>query len=62
MLSANAVQRIGDSPIQSLIVTDSLPIPAEKRPDWLEVVSVAPLLADAIHAVHEGESVSELFR
>jgi ribose-phosphate pyrophosphokinase len=62
VLSANAVQRIGESPIQSLIVTDSLPIPAEKRPDWVEVVSVAPLLADAIRAVHEGESVSELFR
>jgi ribose-phosphate pyrophosphokinase len=62
VLSANAVQRIGESPIQSLIVTDSMPIPPEKRPDWLEVVSVAPLLADAIRAVHEGESVSELFR
>ena len=62
VLSANAVQRIGESPIQTLIVTDSLPIPAEKRPDWVEVVSVAPLLADAIRAVHEGESVSELFR
>jgi ribose-phosphate pyrophosphokinase len=62
VLSANAVQRIGESPIQSLVVTDSMPIPAEKRPDWLEVVSVAPILADAIRAVHEGESVSELFR
>jgi ribose-phosphate pyrophosphokinase len=61
-LSGNAVQRIGDSPIQSLVVTDSIPIPPEKRRDWLEVVSVAPLLADAIRAVHEGESVSELFR
>lgn len=62
VLSSTAVARIGDSPIQSLIVTDSIPIPAEKRPDWLEVVSVAPVLADAIRAVHEGESVSELFR
>jgi ribose-phosphate pyrophosphokinase len=62
VLSANAVTRIGDSPIQSLVVSDSIPIPAEKRPDWLEIVSVAPILADAIRAVHEGESVSELFR
>jgi ribose-phosphate pyrophosphokinase len=62
VLSANAVARIADSPIESLVVSDSIPIPAEKRPDWLEVVSVAPILADAIRAVHEGESVSELFR
>ena len=62
VLSGNAVARIGDSPIQSLVVSDSIPIPAEKRPDWLEIVSVAPILADAIRAVHEGESVSELFR
>ncbi|HVH07706.1 MAG TPA: ribose-phosphate diphosphokinase, partial [Myxococcota bacterium] len=62
VLSGNAVTRIGDSPIQSLVVSDSIPIPAEKRPDWLEIVSVAPILADAIRAVHEGESVSELFR
>jgi len=62
VLSGNAVARIADSPIQSLVVTDSIPIPPEKRREWMEVVSVAPLLADAIRAVHEGESVSELFR
>ena len=62
VLSGNAVERIADSPIQSLVVTDSIPIPAEKRREWMEVVSVAPLLADAIRAVHAGESVSELFR
>jgi ribose-phosphate pyrophosphokinase len=62
VLSGSAVDRIGESAIRSLVVTDSIPIPAEKRRDWIEVVSVAPLLADAIRAVHEGESVSELFR
>jgi ribose-phosphate pyrophosphokinase len=62
VLTANAVDRIGESPIQSLVVTDSIPIPAEKRREWMEVVSVAPLLGDAIRAVHEGQSVSELFR
>lgn len=62
VLSGNAVERIQDSPIQSLVVTDSIPIPPDKRREWIEVVSVAPLLADAIRAVHEGESVSELFR
>jgi ribose-phosphate pyrophosphokinase len=56
------VDRLGDSPIRSLVVTDSVPIPAAKRRDWIELVSVAPLLAEAIRAIHEGTSVSELFR
>ncbi|HEX2484271.1 MAG TPA: ribose-phosphate pyrophosphokinase, partial [Myxococcota bacterium] len=51
-----------ESAIQSLVVTDSIPLPPEKRRDWIEVVSVAPLLGDAIRAIHEGTSVSELFR
>jgi ribose-phosphate pyrophosphokinase len=62
VLSGGAVDRIGDSPIQSLVVSDSIPLTPEKRRDWIEVVSVAPLLADAIRAIHEGTSVSELFR
>jgi ribose-phosphate pyrophosphokinase len=62
VLSGNAVDRLGDSPIRSLLVTDSIPLPPERRRDWIEVVSVAPLLGDAIRAIHEGTSVSELFR
>jgi ribose-phosphate pyrophosphokinase len=62
VLSGSAVDRLGDSPIGSLLVTDSIPLPPEKRRDWIEVVSVAPLLADAIRAIHEGTSVSDLFR
>lgn len=62
VLSGGAVDRIGESAIQSLVVTDSIPLPPEKRRDWIEVVSVAPLLGDAIRAIHEGTSVSELFR
>jgi ribose-phosphate pyrophosphokinase len=61
ILSGDAIKRIADSPITALVVTDSVPIPAEKRPDWIEVVSVAPLLAAAIHAIHTGRSVSALF-
>jgi ribose-phosphate pyrophosphokinase len=62
VLSGNAVERLGESEIESLLVTDSIPLPPEKRRDWIEVVSVAPLLGDAIRAIHEGTSVSELFR
>jgi ribose-phosphate pyrophosphokinase len=61
VLSGDAVKRIADSPIETLVATDSVPIPLEKRGDWLEIVSVAPLLADAIRAIHTGSSVSALF-
>lgn len=62
VLSGEAVRRLDASPIRSLVVSDSIPIPEEKRSEKLEVVSVAPLLAGAIHAIHAGESVSALFR
>jgi len=61
VLPGDAVKRIGESPIEALIATDSVPIPPDRRADWIEVVSVAPLLADAIRAIHTGRSVSALF-
>ncbi|MCP3982873.1 MAG: ribose-phosphate pyrophosphokinase [bacterium] len=62
VLSGKAVERIEASPLTSLVVTDSIPIPPEKRSDKIEVRSVAPLLANAIRAIHTGSSVSTLFR
>ena len=43
------------------MITNTLPLPPEKRFDKIEVLSIAPLVADAIHAVFEDESVSEIF-
>jgi ribose-phosphate pyrophosphokinase len=48
-----------DSRIEKLIVTNTLPVPPEKRHPKLEVISVAPLLADIIKRVHDGVSISE---
>jgi ribose-phosphate pyrophosphokinase len=62
VLSGRATRRISESPIRSLIVTDTVPVPPEKRTDKLTVLSVAPLFADAIRAIHCGDSVSALFR
>jgi len=60
VLSGPAVERIASSPIRELVVTDSIPLPADKRLDQIRVVSVARLLADAITRVHLRSSVSEL--
>jgi ribose-phosphate pyrophosphokinase len=62
ILSGRAIQRIADSPIRSLVVTDTVPVPPEKRIDKIAVLSVASLFASAIRAIHNGDSVSQLFR
>jgi len=48
--------------IKQLVVTNTIHIPPEKRHPKLKVLSVAPLLAEAIRRIHEGESVSPLLR
>jgi ribose-phosphate pyrophosphokinase len=62
VLTGNAVERLRSADIDQVIVTDSVPIPPEKLGPPLTVLSVAPLLAEAIIRVHENRSVSELFR
>ena len=60
VLCGPAVERLDAAPIDKIPVTDSIPL-AERRPKNVEVVSVAPLLAQAIHNIHRNESVSSLF-
>jgi ribose-phosphate pyrophosphokinase len=62
VLTGDAVERLKQADIDEVIVTDSVPIPPEKLGPPLTVLSVAPLLAEAIIRVHENRSVSELFR
>ena len=62
VLSGHAHERITESPIERLIVTDTIPIDNENPSHKIEVVSVAKLFADAISAIHSGESVSTLFK
>ncbi|HEX2050578.1 MAG TPA: ribose-phosphate diphosphokinase [Actinomycetota bacterium] len=61
VLSDPATDRIKNSVISQVVVTNTLPIPSEKMLDKLTVVSIAPLIAQAIKAVFEEGSVSELF-
>ena len=62
VMSGNAKTRLDGSAIERVVVTDTLPIDAERRSAKVETISVAKLFADAIYAIHHGESVSELFR
>jgi ribose-phosphate pyrophosphokinase len=61
ILSGPAIDRIKNSKITRLVVTDTLPLADDKQIDLLEVLSVAPIIADAIDAVFEDTSVSEIF-
>ncbi len=59
VLSGRAVERLGASRLDRLLVTDTIPAPAASAK--IEVLSVAPLLAEAITRIHDGRSVSALF-
>ena len=61
MLSGPAVERLKNSRVSEVVVTDTLPIPDESRFDRLTVLSIAPLLARAIKEVFEDGSVTSLF-
>jgi len=61
VLSGPAIDRIKNSPIREVVVTNTLPIPSEKELDNLVILSIAPTIAHTIKAVFEEESVSELF-
>ncbi|RLJ69789.1 ribose-phosphate pyrophosphokinase [Hydrogenivirga caldilitoris] len=60
VLSGPAVERLTNSPIEQVIITNTIPI-GDKLFDKLRIVSVAPLLGEAIKRIHEEESVSSLF-
>ncbi|MBW8351496.1 ribose-phosphate diphosphokinase [Bacillus sp. IITD106] len=61
VLSGPAIERIQNSNIKELIVTNSIVLPEEKKISKIKELSVAPLLGEAIIRVHENQSVSTLF-
>jgi ribose-phosphate pyrophosphokinase len=61
VLSGPAVERIQNSKIKELVVTNSIPLPDSKRISKIKQLSIAPLIAKAIVHVHEQRSVSRLF-
>jgi ribose-phosphate pyrophosphokinase len=64
IFSDPAVERLAALPVEAIITTDSVPIPADKidiLKDRLVILSVAPLIGEVIRRAHEGRSVGEMF-
>jgi len=61
IFSGEAFKKINESDIDEVIVTDSVPLKRD-APGKITVLSIAPLIADAIKRIHSGKSISELFR
>ena len=62
VLCGPAIERLRAAPIDSITVTDTIPVPPERQLPNLVQLSVAPLLAEAIKRIHHDQSISELFR
>ena len=61
VLSGPAIERLEASPIKKLTLLDTIPLPAEKRIDKIELLQVAPVFTEAIARIYEESSVSPLF-
>ncbi len=61
VLTSNAPGRLQESAVESVIVTDTIPVSEAQRFGKLRTLSVAPLIAAAIERIHNGDSVSQLF-
>jgi len=61
LLSGSAIKRISLCPLKELIVTDTYPVPQQKRIDKITVLPIAPMLGEAIRRIHTGQSIGAMF-
>lgn len=61
VLSGNAMERIANSPLEKVVITNTVPAEKARASSQYECLSVAPLLAEAIKSIHDETSVSRLF-
>ena len=62
VFSGPAIERLSRAPIKGIVITDSIPLAEHKRLPNITVLSIAELFAGAISRIHDGRSVTELFR
>ncbi|MBO5476884.1 MAG: ribose-phosphate pyrophosphokinase [Clostridia bacterium] len=60
VLSANAVERIQNSPIKEMVMTNTIPLDEHKKIDKIKVLSIAPLFAESIKRINEGRPLGEI--
>jgi len=61
VFSGSAIEKLAASPVKEVVVTDTIPIPPEKKLDKITVLPMAPLLGEAIHRIHTGLSMGAMF-
>ena len=61
VLAGNACRILEESVVQEIVVTDTMPVPSEKRTAKITVLSMASMLGEAIHRIHSGLSVGAMF-
>jgi ribose-phosphate pyrophosphokinase len=61
IFSGPAIKRISACPVKEVVVTDTYPVPLQKRIDKITVLPIAPLLGEAIQRIHTGQSVGAMF-
>lgn len=61
LLCGDAVRRLAEAPVEEVLITDTIPLTEDRRLPKIRVLSVAPLLGEAIKRIHRNESVSRLF-
>jgi len=61
VFSDPAMQRIAACPVKEVVVTDTVPVTDDKRLDKITILPIAPLLGEAIHRIHTGQSIGAMF-
>ena len=62
VLSGPAIERIKNSEIKELVITNTIPLPKEKQIDKIKVLSIAPVFAEAIKRIHNEEPLGEMYK
>jgi len=62
VFSGSAIQRIAASPVKEVVVTNTIPVNKDKKLNKITVLSIAPLIGEAIHRIHTGLSVGAMFQ
>jgi len=61
VFSGPAIERIASSDVKEVVVTDTIPVMGQKKLDKITVLSIAPMLGEAIHRIHTGSSIGAMF-